>query len=288
MATLRDIRRRINSVKSTQQITKAMKMVSAAKLRRAQERLLNARPYADRLQQVLAHLTANVDRSAHPLLAVRKPESILYVLVTADRGLCGSFNANVIRTAGQEVDARQEEGRVQLVTLGKKGFEHFSRRGYDVARNFENVFDNLDLNQANEVSQWIEGRFVAGEVDEVNLVFNRFFSVAVQRPVVQKLLPIEAAKPELEKYEPAPYLYEPSAERILEEVCPRYLTVSVWRVLLESFTAEQAARMVAMESASDNAEEMIYDLTLYYNKVRQASITKEIADIVGGAEALRA
>lgn len=287
MATLRDIRRRISSVKSTQQITNAMKMVAAAKLRRAQERLLNARPYADRLHQLLAHVTSNVDRSLHPLLAEREPRAIGYIIVTADRGLCGSFNANVIRSATTAIDSHHAENVVRSITVGKKGFEHFSRRGYDIVENYQSFFENLNLRIASEIASLIQRVYEKQELDQVLVVYNEFKSVAVQRTVTRQLLPIPAQRPEMEKYEPADYLYEPAVEDILSELCTKYLTVHVWRVLLESFAAEQAARMVAMDSATDNAQEMIYDLTLYYNKVRQAAITKEIADIVGGSEALR-
>ncbi|MFQ5636622.1 MAG: ATP synthase F1 subunit gamma [bacterium] len=286
MATLRDIRRRISSVKSTQQITKAMKMVAAAKLRRAQERLLNARPYADGQSNLMAHIASNVDRSLHPMLAERAAKSFCTIVVTGDRGLCGSFNANVIRLAKSEIDELSSEKRM-IVTIGKKGYEFFSRRGYEIWKNHQNIFGNLNFKAAMEVSRSIRDMYEKGEVDRVVAAYNEFKSVGVQRPVTRQLLPIVPKPPEIEKYEPVDYLYEPSVENILEEVCSKYLAVNIWRVLLESYSSEQAARMVAMESATDNAQEMINDLTLYYNKVRQAAITKEIADIVGGAEALR-
>ncbi len=287
MATLRDIRRRINSVRSTQQITKAMKMVAAAKLRRAQDRLLNARPYAYRLGQLLAHVAAKEDRSLHPLLAIREPKNICYVVVTADRGLCGSFNTNIIRRAKSEMDAQGSEKKVSLVAVGRKGFEHFSRRGYDIIEKYINFFDHLEFKYAVSISNLVQELYQAREFDRVYGVYNEFKSAAVQRVIVEQLLPIEPESPEIEKYQLIDYLYEPSSGKILDEVCPKNLNIQIWRILLESYAAEQGARMVAMGAATDNAEEMIYDLTLYYNKVRQATITKEIADIVGGAEALR-
>ncbi|MFQ5822711.1 MAG: ATP synthase F1 subunit gamma [bacterium] len=287
MATLRDIRRRISSVRSTQQITKAMKMVAAAKLRKAQARLINARPYAYRLGQLLSHVAAKEDRSLHPLLAVREPNNICIVTVTADRGLCGSFNTNIIRRAKSEFDAQISTEKVSLVTVGKKGFEHFSHRGYDIIERYTNFFDELEFKHALNISSLIQDMYQTKELDRVFVVYNEFKSAALQRVIVEQLLPIEPQLPEFDKYQPVDYLYEPSASRILDEICPKNLNIQIWRILLESYAAEQGARMIAMETATDNAQEMIYDLTLYYNKVRQATITKEITEIVGGAEALR-
>jgi len=287
LASLRDIRRRIASVRSTQQITKAMKMVSAAKLRRGQESLFNARPYAERIDTLLAHVAVQVDRHQHPLLAEREPKNILYMIFTSDRGLCGSFNANIIRKAKTEIDAHTGQAGVKLITIGKKGFDHFSRRGYPIIEKQLQIFDHLEFKHAAALSSLIQSLYQQKEVDRVLIVYNEFKSAAVQKLVTRQLLPIQAHPPEIEKYQPVEYLYEPSAEIILEQLCPKFLNIQIWRMLLESSAAEQGARMVAMESASDNAQEMIYNLTLYYNKVRQAAITKEIAEIVGGAEALR-
>lgn len=286
MAALRDIRRRISSVKSTQQITKAMKMVAAAKLRKAQDKLMNARPYAYRLGNVLSHVAAKEDRSVHPLLAVREPQNVCYVVVTADRGLCGSFNSNAIRRAKQAMAEHGEELGVRLITVGRKGHEHFARREFDIIQSYARFFDNLEFHHAQEISELIQDMYLGLQLDRVWVVYNQFKSAAIQKVVVEQLLPIEPELPEHEKY-PVDYLYEPSAGEILDELCPRSLNIQIWRILLESYASELGARMVAMESATDNAEEMINDLTLYYNKVRQATITKEIAEIVGGAEALR-
>lgn len=289
MATLRDIRRRISSVRSTQQITKAMKMVSAAKLRKAQERLLSARPYAERIHTLLAHVAAEVDRSKHPLLVEREVKNVLYLVVSADRGLCGSFNANVLRKAKFEIDAQKQNGEVELklITIGRKGSEHFSRRGYPITEKHVNLFDNLEFKHAALISSQIQKMYQENHVDRVVAIYNEFKSAAVQKVIAQQLLPIQPEYPQMQIYQPVEYLYEPSIDQILDVICPKFLNVQIWRMLLESYAAEQGARMVAMESASENAQEMIYDLTLYYNKVRQASITKEIAEIVGGANALR-
>jgi len=286
LATLRDIRRRIASVKSTQQITKAMKMVAAAKLRRAQESLLRSRPYADRLSEVLAHLAGKVDRNLHPLLAMREARRLCYVVITADRGLCGSFNSNAIRRAKVEIESHSEEQQVQLITLGLKGYDYFSRRGYDILEHYVKFFNDLQFEHALDIASLIQEHYREASLDRVYLVYNEFVSPVRQRVVVEQLLPIVPEEPEGERFE-ADYLFEPSPGAILNELCPRYLNIRVWHSLLESYAAEQGARMAAMEAATDNASEMIYQLTLYYNKVRQANITKEIAEIVGGAEALK-
>ncbi|MFQ5649541.1 MAG: ATP synthase F1 subunit gamma [bacterium] len=287
MATLRDIKRRITSVKSTQQITKAMKMVAAAKLRRAQERLLDARPYAEGLKTVLAHVAAQEASTLHPLLAVREPKHICYLVVTSDRGLCGSFNANINRRAKAEVDGCNEATSVKIINFGRKGFEFFGRRGYEIHEKFINLFNELDFNHAVQVSSLIQKRYRAKEFDRVYAVYNRFKTAGTQILTVEQLLPIEPEMPEAGKYEPVGFLYEPSATEILETIIPKNLNIQIWRMLLESYAAEQGARMVAMDSATENAHEMIYQLTLSYNKARQAAITKEILEIVGGAEALQ-
>ncbi|MFQ6112702.1 MAG: ATP synthase F1 subunit gamma, partial [bacterium] len=256
MATLRDIRRRITSVRSTEQITKAMKMVAAAKLRKAQERLVSARPYAYRLGQLLSHVAAKEDRSLHPLLAVREPSRLCYVIVTADRGLCGSFNTNITRRARSEIDSQDSVERVTLVTVGRKGFDHFSRRGYDILERYVNFFDQLEFKHAVNISSLIQRLYQSRELDRLFVVYNEFKSAAVQRVTVEQLLPIEPELPKFDKYEPVDYLYEPSAGKILDEICPKNLNIQIWRILLESYAAEQGARMVAMDAATDNAEEM--------------------------------
>lgn len=287
MATLRDIRRRINSVKSTQQITKAMKMVAAAKLRRAQEQIARLRPYADSLNNMLEHVAARVDHRLNPYLQEREVRSVCVVVVTADRGLCGSFNANILRRAKLEIDALLEQGfSVTVAAIGKKGFDFFGRRGYEIGYKEVGLFNNLQFSHALGLASYISQRFLDGSFDQVRIVHAEALSPVKQKVVVDQLLPIVPHAPEQEgRY--FEYEFEPSPEILLNALCPKSLNVKIWRALLESFFAEQGARMVAMESATDNAQEMIYSLTLYYNKVRQATITKELIEIVSGAEALK-
>lgn len=287
MASLRDIRRRISSVKSTQQITRAMKMVAAAKLRRAQDRLFNSRPYADGLRELLAHVAAKEDPGLHPLLATREPNNICYVVVTSDRGLCGSFNANINKSIIKEINEQETDGRKALISIGRKGYEHFSRRDYDIVEKYIGVFDALDFQHAVTASNLVQELYLNEEFDCVNIVYNRFKSAGVQEVTIDQLLPIQPQMIEVEKYQPADFVYEPSPKKLLDELCPKNLNIQIWRALLESNASEHAARMVAMDAATENAHDMIYDLTLYYNKVRQAAITTEISEIVGGAEALR-
>ena len=287
MATLRTIRRRIASVKSTQQITKAMKMVAAARLRKAQERMLRARPYAKSLDELLGHVAAKVDPSLHPLLQVREPKRVAFVVVTGDRGLCGSFNANIIRRGANEMNAsRQSNLEIELITVGKKGFEHFNRRHYPIIEKYINFFDKLDFSHAQDIAALIKEKYIDGQFDRIYLVYNEFKSAIQQNIIVQQLLPIVPRPPQDEKYA-ADYIFEPSPIKLLDKLCPLYLNIEIWHALLESFAAEMGARMAAMGAASDNAKELIIQLTLYYNKVRQASITRELMDIVGGAEALK-
>jgi F-type H+-transporting ATPase subunit gamma len=283
MPALIDIRRRIRSVKSTQQITKAMKMVSAAKLRRAQEAMFAARPYARKMLEVLNSLAARANPDAHPLLEQRGHDRALLVVVTADKGLCGAFNANIIRTAARFVADRRERG-VELSLVGRKGRDAFKRRGLKLRSERVGVFQALRYATARELAQELTRAFVAREVDEVFLAYNEFKSVIQQRIVVDRLLPIErhALRPEQPSSD---YLYEPGPAAIFDSLLPRHVEVQVWRALLESHAAEQGARMTSMDSATNNASEMIDRLTLYMNKVRQAAITKEIIEVVSGAGA---
>ncbi len=286
MATLRDIKRRITSVKSTQQITKAMKMVAAAKLRKAQEGLFNARPYAEGLNKILAHVAAQEANAVHPLLQVREPKRICYLVVTSDRGLCGSFNSNVERAARMAID-EQADVDVSVITFGRKGYDFFRHRAYELAEKYINLFNELDFEHARHVSSFVQERYVSCEYDQVFVAYNSFKSAGSQVVRLDQLLPVVPEPAAPDQYRLAEYLYEPSAAEILDEIVPRNLNIQIWRALLESYAAEQAARMVAMDSATESAEEMIHDLTLHYNKVRQAAITTEISEIVGGAEALR-
>lgn len=285
MATLREIKQRIKGIKNTQQITKAMKMVAAAKMRRAQERMFAARPYADKIQELIQNLVSAVDESDSPFLQEREIQHVSIVVVTGDRGLCGSFNSNVIKQAIQEYD-RNKDKNVSLVCVGKKGHDFFKKRDYNLSGEYPGIFNNLDFSHANEITNRLIDDFLNGKTDAVRLIYNEFKSVARQNLVTQDILPFVQTQPE-EPQETIDYLYEPSQKALLDALLPRFIRTQVWRALLESFASEQAARMMAMENATDNASELIRDLTLQYNKARQASITKEILEIVGGAEALK-
>ena len=287
MATLRDIRRRISSVKSTQQITRAMKMVAAAKLRRAQEKILKARPYAYELRNVIGHLANIVDHDAHPLLSVREVQSVGFVVVTSDRGLCGAFNINIIRRATEQIKAAQAEGKsAKLILVGKKARDYFRRRDYEIIAEHIDLFNKLDFSHAPALAGDITRFYTQGEVDLVSVIYNEFKSAVQQNLTVEQLLPIEPKSIEGSTLK-FNYIYEPSPDTIINVLLPRQINIQTWRILLETSSAEHGARMTAMEVATENAQEMITDLTLHYNRVRQASITKEILEIIGGAEALK-
>lgn len=286
MATLRDIRRRINSVKSTQQITKAMKMVSAAKLRRAQDQILRARPYAYELRSVIGHLVGIMERDTHSLLLQRESKSAGLAVVTSDRGLCGAFNMNVIRRAMDEIRTIQAEGKsVKLILVGRKALDFFRRRDYEIVKEYNELFNNLQFGQAVRIGTELSELYASGDVDRVSVVYNEFKSAVQQNLLVEQLLPIEPETTDSTRT--LNYLYEPSPDALIDILLPRQINIQIWRILLESNAAEHGARMTAMEVATENAQEMIAKLTLYYNRVRQASITTEILEIVGGAEALK-
>ena len=283
MPALIDIRRRIRSVKSTQQITKAMKMVSAAKLRRAQEAMFAARPYARKMMEVLNSMASRATPDAHPLLQERGHEKVLLVVITADKGLCGAFNANIIRTATRFL-ADREDGDVELALVGRKGRDFFRRRAVTVRSERVGVFQALRYQTARELAGELMEAFTSGEADQVFLVYNEFKSVIQQRLVIDRLLPIE--RHALRPQEPSlDYLYEPEPAGIFATILPKHVEVQVWKALLESQAAEHGARMTSMDAATNNASEMIDRLTLYMNKVRQAAITKEIIEVVSGAGA---
>ncbi|HNY91290.1 MAG TPA: ATP synthase F1 subunit gamma [bacterium] len=285
MATLRTIKRRIASVRSTQQITKAMKMVAAAKLRKAQNQLLSTRPYAHELEEVLGHIAGRMKRDQHPLLEARRIKRICYVVISADRGLCGSFNANISRRALQEVAANKEL-QPAVVTIGSKGYDYLRRREVPILSNQVDVFNTLDFAQAQRIADLLAGWYTAKKFDQIMVIYNEFKNAVSQKIVVEQLLPIVPLMPEASKF-PVGYIFEPNPERILQEICPLNLHVQLWRILLESSASEHGARMTAMGTASDNAADMIKELVLYYNKARQAAITKELTEIIGGAEALK-
>jgi F-type H+-transporting ATPase subunit gamma len=312
MSTIRDLKRRIRSVQSTQQITKAMEMVSAAKLRRAQRAAESARPYARAMASILEHLSMAATARVHPLFERRETGGILLVVVSADRGLCGSFNTNVVRRAVQILKERSGED-VRLLFVGKKAWEYFRRRTWPIAGLYRDWGGKLDLARGQEVTDDLLSQFLSREVREVHILYNRFISTMVRRITLQQFLPIEAEeevevgrgngtgeKPVLQQ--PAAggptglgagagtaleYIFEPSPDKIFETLLPRYALTRVLAAILESFAAEHSARMVAMSTASTNAEEMIGDLVLLRNRIRQAGITREIAELVGGAEALK-
>ena len=289
MATLRDIQRRIRSVQSTQKITKAMKLVAAAKFRRAQERILEARPYAKKMNELLSGLVERTGDDTHPLLARRDTGRRRLVIITADKGLCGAFNSNILRESLRFLRGA-EAASVTLVVVGKKARDFYRRRQFTVKSEMLGFFDRLAYSHAQEIANGLMQDYLAEEVDEVHLMYNEFRSVAVQRPVRQQLLPIQAEAESDDKDNAGPqeeYLYEPGPEAILASLLPRHVTTQVYRALMESAAGEYGARMTAMESASKNAREMINVLTIQYNKARQERITKELLDIVGGAEALR-
>lgn len=313
MPTLIDFRRRIRSVRNTQKITRAMKLVSAAKLRRAQERVFNARPYAGQMLEVLRSLARRVELRTHPLLEVRPEEKILVLLLSGDKGLCGPFNTNVIRLCLHFLASHQDGREPQLITIGKKGRDFFRRRKEGVLAEHISVFLRVvEFRQAKEIADQVIDLYAKKEVDAVYLIYNEFKSILAQRLITEKLLPLEGvlptrvegalAIPGQEAYERATppaaaeaptvtgadvdYLYEQPAAELLEVLLPRHVQVQVYRALLESAAAEQAARMTAMDGATNNAAEMIDRLTLHMNKVRQAQITKELIEIVSGAAAL--
>jgi F-type H+-transporting ATPase subunit gamma len=283
MPALIDIRRRIRSVKSTQQITKAMKMVSAAKLRRAQEAMFAARPYARKMTEVLNSMASRATPDAHPLLEERGHQKVLLVVITADKGLCGAFNANIIRTATRFL-ADRGDGDVTLALVGRKARDFFRRRAVKVRSERVGVFQALRYETARELARELMEAFTRGEADQVFLVYNEFKSVIQQRLVVDRLLPVE--RHAISPRDPAlDYLYEPEPAGIFATILPKHVEVQVWKALLESQAAEHGARMTSMDAATNNASEMIDRLTLYMNKVRQAAITKEIIEVVSGAGA---
>jgi len=282
MANTIDIRRRIRSVKNTQQITKAMKMVAAARLRRAQERTVAARPYSAALMKVLASLATRVDVDKHPLLQDRDEKNVLLLVVSGDRGLAGAFNANVIKAALNAIREHNWES-VQLIPIGRKANDYFKRRTIPIRRHATQIFQALSFDTAREIATDVSNAFISGEVDAVYVVFNEFKSIIAQIVRVTRLLPLERNWEETQNA--IEYLYEPSPEQILSELLPRHIEFQLYRVLLESAAAEQGARMTAMEAATKNASDMISHLTLTYNRIRQASITKEIIEIVSGAAA---
>jgi F-type H+-transporting ATPase subunit gamma len=289
MPSLIDLRRRIRAVKSTQQITKAMKMIAASRLKRAQDRVVAARPFAQRMLRVLNSLVSRVEPDAHPLL--RMPDQagapVLLIVITADRGLCGSFNSNILKATGQFITTEGQGREIALGLIGRKGRDFYRRRGFDVRYEAAGIFQRLTFEHAAEVANAAMEEFTSGRVGSVYLVYNEFKSVIAQKLVVERLLPIPRLELEAGA-EAAPtvdYIFEPAPEQIFADLLPRHVQVQVFRALLESNAAFFAAQMTAMDAATRNSAEMIESLTLYMNKVRQAAITREIIEVVSGASA---
>jgi F-type H+-transporting ATPase subunit gamma len=286
MASLRDIRKRIASVKNTQKITNAMKMVAAAKLRRAEEAIKSARPYADKMRDVLESLAARINPGAHPLLEVRPVKKALLILVTADRGLCGAFNTSLTRKTeafSKELSAKGIQ--LDLLTVGRKGNDYFRRRPVGIPKAFVNVMNTISYELAGEIVDVATESFLGGEYDEVYVLYNSFRTAVTQILTLKKLLPVSPEEEDAPRQ--SEYLYEPSEEELLAGILPEYVQIQVFTSLLDSVASEHGARMTAMEAATSNAEEMIYKLTLKANRMRQESITTELMEIVGGAEALK-
>jgi F-type H+-transporting ATPase subunit gamma len=283
MATLLDIRRRIRTVRSTQQITRAMKMVAAARLRRAQDNIFHARPYANEIRSLLQSIAARTEQRAHPLLAERPIQKTLLVLITADRGLCGAFNANLIRAAQYYVQARGDK-EVVIVAVGRKGRDVFRKRPVGMASEHINLSGRLQFRDAQQIAKEIIDLYTQQKVDAVDFLYNEFKSIMTQRVTVERYLPVKPVQPAPEEAL-IDYIYEQPAEEILGALLPHYVEIEVYRALLESQAAELAARMTAMDAATSNASELIDSLTLHLNRVRQAAITREIIEVVSGAAA---
>ena len=290
MATLRDIRRRIKGVRNTQQITKAMKMVAAAKLRRAQENVINARPYARKISTMLSHLVTEDDIN-NPYIKEKEVHNVAIVIVTADRGLCGAFNANIIKETSRYIEEETKNGSIKtsVFCVGKKGFDFFNKRNYNIAGKSIGFFNTLKYESALLISEELIKMYLDGTFDKVVIIYNEFKSIIQQKIVTEQFLPVPISEnsPEENKTKPY-YIYEPDQESIFNYLLPKHLKAQIWRILLESNAAELGARMTAMDNATTNARDLIRTLQIKYNKERQAAITKEILEIVSGANALKA
>ena len=287
MATLKAIRKRISSVRNTQQITKAMKMVSAAKLRRAQEAAVAARPYAEKMTELLKNVTARVSGEVHPLLRASDEKNIDLVLFTSDRGLCGGYNANLIRAAEAFIRKNSGDKKIELTLVGRKGADHFRRRRAAIVDRYIGILATPADELAAQIAHKLIARFLNGETDAVYILYSRFRSALSQVPTLEKLLPITLTSSETEAQQLTEYLYEPGVQQLLASLLPRITDVAAQRALLEATASEHGARMTAMDSATSNAAKMIGSLTLQMNRARQASITRELMEIVGTAEALK-
>jgi len=291
MATLRDIKRRIVGVKNTQKITRVMKMIAAAKLRKARTNILNARPYTDKIASIVSKLPAEDDLSSNPFFAQRDVKNVAIVVVTADRGLCGSFNQNIIKETERYInkELKAEDIKLQLFCAGKKGVDYFRKRDYEIIGADSGLFSSLEYNSALNIYNTIVPKFLDGTIDKVVLIYNSFVSIINQKLEIKQLLPITTESGSEEKHnDDINYIYEPNRGYIFKYIIPKHLKAQLWRTLLESNAAELSARMTAMDNATNNADELIKSLNLTYNKERQAAITREILEIVSGANALKA
>lgn len=288
MASLKDVKTKIGGVKKTSQITKAMNMVAAAKLRGAQQKMENFRPYADQFSGAMTSMSGNMETGQFPLMETRAVDRVELIVITSDRGLCGSFNANIIKMAEKQIKSLEAEGRkVSLLCVGKKANAYFRKTG-KVRKAYLDIMGTFQMFNAREIAQDAAANFLAGEADQVNLIFGEFRSVAVQRPTLRPLLPIQPITGEERPVEAAgDFIYEPSPTEIMDVLLPLYLNVMVYHAMLEVGASEHAARMSAMDNATRACKDIINNLTLIYNKARQAGITAELMDIVGGAEALK-
>ncbi len=285
MANLKEIKKRLVSIKKTQQITRAMKLIAAVKLQRAQERLTAFRPYADKMEDLVSSLASRVPPRAHPFLRPGKTGKTLLLVLTSDRGFCGSLNTNIFRAIDSFIKTTEQE-EVRLLTIGRKGSDYFKRRAYPIEKEWIGIGDNLDYPRAVEVATEIIDPYLQGSYQEVYLVYNEFKSALSRRVLMKKLLPLELKEPE-EGAAEIDYLYEPSQEVIIQELLPKQLETQLYRAFLESTASEYGGLMVSMDSATNNAAEMIDRLTLDLNRARQEAITRELMDIIGGAEVLR-
>lgn len=287
MASLKSIKKRIVSVKNTRQITKAMKMVSAAKLRRAQENVVAARPYAKKLGEVLQSLAANLEGDLHPLLEKREAKKLLLIVLTSDRGLCGGFNTNLCKAADRFIKGKSGSyENISIMSVGRKGYEFLKSR-YTVYKNFANVLAKPNYQTAAMLAQEVIDGFVAGEYDQVELLYNSFRTVMTQDITFQQMLPVEPEEKGVSDETPVEFIYEPSVGELLAEILPKNIEVQLFTAMLETVAGEHGARMTAMDSASKNANEMIGKLTLQYNRARQAAITTELMEIISGSESIK-
>jgi len=285
LATLKEIRIRLKAVKNIQKITKAMKMVAAAKVRKAQDRIISTRPYASKLSSLMSELVSLNDISNHPLIQEREIKKRLVVLITSDRGLCGAFNSNIIKHTVAHLEAIGKE--TAMITIGKKGYDFFSKRKYNLIKNFPNVFQNLNIQTSTEIVNYLKDLYLKSEYDFIEVIYNEFKSIIKQNIVTDTFLPFKKNTESDSKSKNIDFIFEPDSKNILFELIPKELNIMFWKALLESNASEQGARMTAMETASNNAGDVIKDLNLNYNRARQESITTELLEIVSGAEALQ-